>query len=337
MGMRKNKRLTEAELADARDAIALLGDTGITLTSAVRIALHLDDQPRAAKGLLIAEAIEGFCRESMRRKRREKTVTGYRYELEKFEADHSDATLDSITRPALRKYLLGLKMKPASIAVRWRCVRALYRWARRQEPPMCSTDPTAGLALDLPHVDHELTVLPVADCAAIMRGLSDRWRPAAALALFAGIRPQELSGFGKARLSWESIDMAGRIIRVPASVAKTRRERIIEGLPTTVWDWLGTASEAARVGPICTGSHQGLIGAVKVACGRGKGKGKRKWPQDGTRHAFASYAVALNSDPGKVSLWLGHQGKPELLLTRYRALATKAQAEAFFGITPKAP
>lgn len=329
--MRKNQRLTEAQLADARDAFSLLGDSGITLTSAVRIALHLDDQPRAAKGMLIAEAVDGFCREALRRKRRNKTVTGYRYELEKFETAHADAALDSITRPDLRKYLLGLKMKPASIAVRWRCIRALYRWARRQEPPMCSTDPTAGLALDLPHVDHELTVLPVADCAAIMHGVAERWRPAAALALFAGIRPQELSGFGKERLGWGSVDMAGKIIRVPASVAKTRRERIIEGLPPTVWAWLALVPEKLRVGPICPGSHQGFIGAVKAACGR---VGKGKWPQDGTRHAFASYAVALNSDPGKVSLWLGHQGRPELLLTRYRALATEAQAKGFFGIVP---
>ena len=334
--MRSNARLTEDQLADARAALTLAEGSGLTLEAAMRVALRIDDQPRAAKRVLIAEAIDRFCLEAMRRKRREKTVTGYRQQLDTFEVHHRDATLDSITRPDLRKYLLALKLAPASIAVRWRCVRALYRWARRQEPPLCSTDPTAGLALDLPHREHELVVLPVTDCAAIMRGLSDRWRPAAALALFAGIRPQELSGFGKARLSWESIDMAGRIIRVPASVAKTRRERIIEGLPTTVWDWLATVGEAARVGPICTGSHQGLIGAVKVACGRGHGT-KRKWPQDGTRHAFASYAVALNSDPGKVSLWLGHQGKPELLLTRYRALVTRLQAEAFFGITPKAP
>ena len=331
--MRANARLTEEQLADAREAFTLLDGSGITLASAARIALRLDDQPRAAKGVLIADAIDRFCLEAMRRKRREKTLTGYRQQLDQFERDHHDAALDSISRPDLRRYLLGLKLKPASIAVRWRCVRALYRWARRQEPPLCSTDPTAGLALDLPHAEHELVVLPVADCSAIMHGVSPRWRPAAALALFAGIRPQELSGFGKARLSWESIDMAGKIIRVPASVAKTRRERIIEGLPPTVWDWLATVPEAARKGPVCTGSHQGFIGAVKAASGRGKGK--RKWPQDGTRHAFASYAVALNSDPGRVSLWLGHQGRPELLLTRYRALATEAQAKGFFGILPQ--
>jgi len=331
--MRSNARLTEDQLADARAALTLAEGSGLTLAAAMRIALRIDDQPRAAKGVLIAEAIDRFCLESMRRKRREKTVTGYRQQLDQFEANHADATLDSITRPDLRKYLLGLKLAPASIAVRWRCVRALYRWSRRQEPPLCATDPTSGLSLDLPHSEHELTVLPVADCKAIMQGLLPRWRPAAALALFAGIRPQELSGFGKARLAWESIDMAGKIIRVPASVAKTRRERIIEGLPSTVWDWLATTPEAARLGPVCPGTHQGFIGAVKTACKRGLGT-KRKWPQDGTRHAFASYAVALNSDPGKVSLWLGHQGKPELLLTKYRALATEAQAKAFFAVLP---
>lgn len=328
--MRKNARLTDAQLTDAREALALLEGTGLTLAATVRVALRLDDRPQASRGVLIAEAIERFCAESMRRNRREKTVTGYRQQLEQWERDHLDATLESITRPALRAYLLALKLKPASIAVRWRCIRALYRWARRQEPPLCPTDPTDGLQLDLPHRDHELTVLPVADCAAILKNLAPHWKPAAALALFAGIRPQELAGFGKDRLSWESIDMAGKIIRVPASVAKTRRERIIEGLPPTVWAWLAMVPELKRKGSVCPMTHQGFIGAIKTACNR-----VGDWPQDGTRHAFASYAVALTSDPGKVSLWLGHQGRPELLLTRYRALATKAQAEAFFGLLPE--
>ena len=43
--------------------------------------------------------------------------------------------------------------------------------------------------------------------------------------------------------------------------------------------------------------------------------------------------VALTSDPGKVSLWLGHQS-PTMLHRHYRGLTTKAEAVKFFDLAP---
>ena len=63
-------------------------------------------------------------------------------------------------------------------------------------------------------------------------------------------------------------------------------------------------------------------------------KAIRPWPHDVTRHSFASYAVALTADPGKVALWLGHQGNPTMLHRHYRGLARKADAEKYFAIKP---
>lgn len=52
------------------------------------------------------------------------------------------------------------------------------------------------------------------------------------------------------------------------------------------------------------------------------------------RHTFATYATAYTEDAAKVSLWLGHEGKPQMLHRHYRGLTTKAQAEAFFALRP---
>lgn len=333
--MRKNFRLTEAQIADARESIALLEGTNMSLVAAVRLALRLDDSPRAQAGTLISAAEESFCAAALRRNRREKTVRGYREQLQAFADAHEEQTLDSITRPALKAYLLGLKLAPGSKMSRMRAVRAMYRWARRQNPPLCATDPTMGLSLELPHVDRKIKCLPPETCERIMHLISLRWRDAAALALFAGIRPEELGKTtGKEQLAWEMIDMEARIIRVPAEVAKTRAPRIIEDLPTPLWDWLKLTPAAKRKGVVCPGTRQSLLDNMRSAGGLGK-RGASKWIFDGPRHSFASYTLALTGDSGKVCIWMGHEGKPTVLYRRYRAICTKAEAVQFMGIKPE--
>lgn len=333
MAKRKNFALTEEQLADAREAITLGEGSGMTMAQAMRIALRLEAGPRAVGATFIKAAIEAFCADCVRRKRRHKTVSGYRQQLELFERAHKGQDMESLTRAGLQAYLQGLPLATPSIEVRFRCIRALFRWARRRNPPLCNSDPTLGLTLDLPRQVRKIKCFSPESTAAIMARLAPNWRPAGALAFFAGIRPQELAGFGKARLNWDSLDFAGRIIRIPGEVAKTTHPRILEGLPETVWKWLELTPEEERKGSICTLTHQGFVDAMWRA-GIAHSKDFR-WIQDGPRHSFASYALALNSNPGLVSIWLGHEGDTRLLHQKYRALKTKAEAEAYFAISPE--
>ena len=50
------------------------------------------------------------------------------------------------------------------------------------------------------------------------------------------------------------------------------------------------------------------------------------------RHSYASYRLALTSDPNKVATELGNS--PEKLYTNYNKLRTPAQAEAWFSVVP---
>ncbi len=52
------------------------------------------------------------------------------------------------------------------------------------------------------------------------------------------------------------------------------------------------------------------------------------------RHSFGSYPYALHGNPLETSRLLGHKASDQVLFDHYRALATKAQAEAYFAITP---
>jgi integrase len=328
--MRIDRRLTEAEKLDAREALRRLDGSGMSLAQAVAIALK---QPGGApRRVAPGDAVEQFLLASMRRGCRARTQQFYREQLERWVMECGAAHLDEVSRPALRAYLEGMPVSPGSVGCRHRAIRALYRWARRQEPPLCATDPTEGLVLELPSAPHKVEFFSPAEAATMLAAAGEH-APALALALFAGIRPEELGGFTKPRMRWEDVDCVSRIVRVPAEVSKTNKSRVIEGLPPALWMWLqsdrrrGTGDRRQKHGPILTINWQPLVVRLKPLLADG-------WKQDGTRHSFATYALALTSDPGKVSLWLGHEGSPTLLYRHYRGLATFAQAKAFFGLRP---
>lgn len=52
------------------------------------------------------------------------------------------------------------------------------------------------------------------------------------------------------------------------------------------------------------------------------------------RHSFGSYHYSLHGNPLETSRLLGHKASDQVLFDHYRALATKAQAEAYFLILP---
>jgi hypothetical protein len=71
-----------------------------------------------------------------------------------------------------------------------------------------------------------------------------------------------------------------------------------------------------------------LIVAARVAAGI------KKWPADALRHSWVTYRFALTGDAARTASEAGHD--QAVLHRHYRALATKAQAGAFFAIRPPA-
>jgi integrase len=168
--------------------------------------------------------------------------------------------------------------------------------------------------------------LPVDECQKILAG-AGRYRSALALALFAGLRPDEIAGRGKPWMRWEHVDITERIVRVPAEIAKTRTARILEQLPAALWTWLQPGQ-----GDISPGRSRQIAHLCARLAGYGPG---RPWTHDALRHTFATYAVAETADPGRVALWLGHEGNPTMLYRHYRGLTKKTEADKFWALRPK--
>jgi integrase len=319
--VRKDYALSPVEKNDARAALAILAGSGITLARAAELAMA---GRRAGRRVSIDTAVQEFLRAKLGAVR-SLTYGFYEYKLGPLVSSLGTRPMDEVTRAEFRAWLAALGAKPITQAGYVRACRALWRWALAQEPAMAAEDVTGGIGAPNAVAPSGAQILTVAEAEAVMRGALPQHRAALALMMFAGVRTTEVRGRGKEPMRWGNVRLDERMIRVEGAASKTGRTRILEELPEAVWAWIG---EAGRPNDALCDCY-----SIEVATSAGERVGRR-WPRNAMRHTFASYALALTGDPGKVAMWLGHEGNPTMLHRHYRGLATKAEAVAFFGLRP---
>ena len=141
-------------------------------------------------------------------------------------------------------------------------------------------------------------------------------RPFLALGAFAGLRTAELQ-----RLDWSEIDLERGFVTVDASKAKTRQRRLVP-ISDNLKLWLTPCKQTS--GPIC--AHQRPQMAAARLC-----EGF-SWQDNGLRHSFISYRLAILHDTARVALEAGNS--PEVIFSHYRELVTPEAAKAWFEVTP---
>jgi integrase len=328
MTRRSDFELSANDRYEARRAKQLLEGSGLSLSDAARLALEAAGK-RPSNATSIEVAIDGFQKRGLEKKLREATFDFYEKKLGQFSDAFPGETLDAVTRPRIRAWIDGLPVAPSTRKGSLRAIHALYAWARSKEPPLCAANSCEGLRVEEAIDDREPVTLQAPELAAMLEAAGP-FRAAVALMAFAGIRPEEMAGQRKERLDWRHVDRKAKAIRIPGDIAKTRTPRILEKLPPCLWAWLKGAPEA---GPIAPGRAKQWIRVCLPPLLAAR-PDLKAWPHDVLRHTAASFLLALWGDAGRVSMVLGHEGKPALLFSRYRATMTKAQAKAIAEIKP---
>jgi hypothetical protein len=344
----KNFALDSTQRTDARAALSELPQ-GMSLIEAVRLARRGSDL--AIERLTVDVVADRFIASRGTMKLRPASVLWYENKLRPVLAKFDGVMMDAVTRPALTEAIEGLPVSQSTKASHYRAARALWRWAKAQEPALAGRDITEGIKVTAAKTDSAgAEFLTVAEVETILRNLPPQHVPAAALLFFAGIRPQEIAGKDKPAMLWKHINFEGKTVSVEASVAKTRSRRVLQGLPETLWHWIAAALWLLKEPPnpddqIAVSTSQQLIRAIQQAGGfwkfidKGRGRQRKtlkEWPHDVTRHTFATFYIAAYDDPGKCALLMGHGGNPRMLYTHYLGLATKTDALKFWALRPRA-
>jgi len=147
--------------------------------------------------------------------------------------------------------------------------------------------------------------------------------PYMALAFFTGIRPNEIM-----RLRWRDIDLCLGEIHVNATASKTSMARIVH-MPDNLKSWL--IPYKSRANSMVFPYSETLMRSWRRAIFE---KLDIKHIQDGARHSFATYYLALNTMDDTIQE-LGH-ADTKMLFKHYRGLAKnrKTQANKYFSILP---
>ena len=150
--------------------------------------------------------------------------------------------------------------------------------------------------------------------------------PCIALGAFAGLRTAELL-----RLEWQDVDLKRGFINVAASKSKTAKRRLIRIAPNLA-EWLRpyTGRLTGRIYPFSTRWYQFNIEQTRKAAGLSQ------WPNNGLRHSFASYHLALHQNAPQLALEMGHT-TPRMIFDNYREIVTPAEADRFWNMFPPAP
>ena len=150
--------------------------------------------------------------------------------------------------------------------------------------------------------------------ASLLSKADETLRPFLVLGAFAGLRMAELQ-----RLDWKEIDLERGFVTVDANKAKTRQRRLVP-ISENLKLWLTPHKKAS--GPVCL--HQRPQSAAARLCDG------FVWRENGLRHSFISYRLAVLHDTARVALEAGNS--PEVIFGHYRELVTPEAAKAWFEV-----
>jgi integrase len=162
---------------------------------------------------------------------RNHTIESRKTKCSSFIKRMNNPKLSSVSREAFRDYIL----KHGHTESHRKSIRSevgtMLNWAFKHNH---TTTNYYKISWDANFNDEKLIgILTPEEAEDLMNNISDAYKVAMALALFAGIRPMEIP-----RIKWKNIYPTKRLIIIEGSQAKTRRNRKLADLPENLFKWI---------------------------------------------------------------------------------------------------
>lgn len=327
--------LSPRELADAHEAITLLTKSGAeSLLGAVRffikhstpsVRISLED---AIKGLIKAKENAGRSLDHLSKLRRS-IMSFARFAKVELASD--------VTPTHVEDWLASMNhLSGTTRANAFRDVRILARFCVNRGWML--RDPLTGV--ERPNADaNDTEIISPDQAAALLAVACPAILPSLAIKLFTGLRSTEVY-----RLDWQDVTETHVIVR--AANAKTRSRRAIE-ITENLSAWLAPLHQmAGPVAPMSVKLWHRFMRETAKAADKARERSIElgspcppaaigKLPQNFARHSFGTYHYALYQDEAKTAAIMGNT--PTMVHRHYRAVATAAQARAYFSIVPSPP
>jgi integrase len=305
-----------------------LSELGITAQEVIAEYLR---QQHAKSTKSIAEAFDAFERHKSAQGLRHRSLKSVLPEIRRFMIQvGSGQSLGSITLAHISEYLMLQASSPGThntkrkhlctffnfcVAHDWIIKNPVDKVVRKKE--------TIEVHVATPDQVERL-LLRTFDC--LSEPAASSMRAYLALAVFAGIRPEEIH-----RLNWRDINLEQSVVYISKATSKTNDDREVPILPNCK-AWLTTCVH--RTGPVAPStSFATRLLKLREACGiETWRKPGTPWPHDVLRHTFGSSWLAIHKNRPLLAEIMGNS--VNIITRHYKRTLSVAQAQALFSIMP---
>lgn len=278
--------------------------------------------PNLSNGYEWSDAVKMYLAECERRKVRLSTLKGYINKISLFQRRENVKNVAEITLERAENYLATISSPSHSK----RALRPFFAFCCEKKWIIENPFFNAKIKKELGETKLP-SVLSIEATQYLFDNAPKDYLPELALMTFAGIRPMELlynKNEPKDVLKVGDIDFENKTIRIRSSVAKTRTERSLIGLPNNLWQFLEPLKHRNKNENVAVSDFDRNY---KIRKNLGAGA------KDILRHSFASYGYHFLGIEHSVEI-LGHVRNFNTFAKNYKGLASKEDAIEYFSIIP---
>jgi integrase len=269
------------------------------------------DMPR----LTLLEIAEQFAKSREQSGLSSQYVSACRKAIKDLAMAFPDRTLSDLKTTELDAWL-GSLAHGAKTKNYIRCLlRTCGHWAEGHGYLIKNTSPFPAM-VRYKETKGSVPIFTPAQIASLLTKAHASLRPFLALGAFAGLRSAELQ-----RLDWSEINLERNFVTVAASKSKTQQRRVVP-ISENLKLWLLPARQLS--GAVCR-HRRPQMAAARLCEGFA-------WQDNGLRHSFISYRLAILEDTARVALEAGNS--PQMIFTHYRELVAPEVAKAWFEVKP---